>query len=250
MDKDEQLLLKRLSDLAHKAEQQYYCTFSEFLNMNEQDIFLKHKEDFAGVHYEMYGGYPDAERRMIAFYPDDYVKEKFPIDCLSVHPVNEKFSDHLTHRDFLGAILNLGIDRNRIGDLLIDQNSAYVFCICQISAYITEHLTKVKHTKITSALCDVPEIALSPKFRTKQGTVTSIRLDSVVALAFNLSRTTAAGYISAGLVFINGKLTESASAVPKSNDIISVRKLGRFKFENTALKSKKDKFVVKAHIYM
>ena len=95
-----------------------------------------------------------------------------------------------------------------------------------------------------------PKTAIVPHFKTKQSTVTSVRLDSIIAAAFNLSRSAAVRYISSQAVFINGRLSESASAVPKNDDIISVRGLGRFKFEDTSLKSKKDKFVVKTHIYI
>lgn len=250
MNKEEQLLLRRLSDLSSKASDNYYCTYSDFLNMNEQTLFFAHQDDILTSGFELYGGYPDAERRILQFYPCDFEKEEYPIVCLCIRPVNEKFSDALTHRDFLGAVLNLGIDRGRIGDILIENNTAYLFCLPQIADYIVQSLIKVKHTKVSVTLYHSCDITLSPHFKTKQGTVTSVRLDSIIAVAFNLSRTSAAKYIAAGSVFINGRLTDSVSAVPKDNDIISVRGLGRFKFENTLMKSKKDKFVVKAHVYI
>lgn len=250
MTKEEQLLQRRLADLCRQAADNYYCTFSDFLNMNEQTLFYTAKDTFSSAGFEFWGGYPDAERRMLQFYPHGFETEAFPMACICIRPSNAKFADALTHRDFLGALINLGIDRSRLGDILIENNTAYVFALSQIAGYITEMLTRVRHTKVEAFLCEVPEAAIVPHFKTKQSTVTSIRLDSIIAAAFNLSRSAAVRYISAQSVFINGRLAESAGTVPKDNDIISVRGLGRFKFENTSLKSKKDKFVVKTHIYI
>lgn len=249
MTKDEQLLINRILDLAGISENNGYCTFSDFLNLNEQTIFFDHKELFLGRSYEIFGGYDDAERRMIKFYQDYCVEEPYPIVCVKIEPVIGKFSDTLTHRDFLGAVLNLGVDRGKIGDILIHDNIGYMFCKESISEFLIENLVKIKHTKVRAKISQVPEIAYEPHFKTRQGTVTSIRVDSLLALAFNLSRSSAVKYISQGLVFINGRLVVSNSQVPKDGDIISVRKLGRFKLELTAIKSKKDKFVVKTHVY-
>lgn len=250
MTKEEQLLNRRLADLCRQASDNYYCTFSDFLNMSEQTLFFNIKNSLPPASFELWGGYPDAERRMLQFYPDGFDKETFPIVCVCIRPANPKFADTLTHRDFLGALINLGIDRSKLGDILIDNNTAYVFAVRQIGEYIAGLLTKVKHTKVDAFLCDVPETASTPHFKTKQSTVASIRLDSLIAAAFNLSRSVASRYITSQSAFINGRLTENASAVLKDNDIISVRGLGRFKFESTSLKSKKDKFVVKTHIYI
>lgn len=250
MTREEQLLQRRLADLCRQAADNYYCTFSDFLNMNEQTLFYQYRDNFLSSDFELYGGYPDAERRMIQFCPHGFEKDIFPIACVCIRPVNLKFADKLTHRDFLGALLHMGIDRSKLGDILVDGLTAYVFAVPSIADYISGLLTKVKHTKVEAFLCDIPEAAITPHFKTKQSTVTSIRLDSIIAAAFNLSRALAVKYISSQSVFINGRLTESASAVPKDYDIISVRGLGRFKFENTSLKSKKDKFVVKTHIYI
>lgn len=249
MDKDSQLLIRRLSDLANETLYHGYCTFSDFLNLNEQSVFFENKSKLPHVSYELYGGYEDSERRMIKFCQEYSTDTQFPIVCVKVQALSEKFSDHFSHRDFLGAVLNLGIDRNKTGDILIKDNIGYILTTDLMADFICDHLEKVKHTKVKACMTDIPEDVFLPHFKTKQGTVSSIRIDSLISLAFNLSRTSAVRYISQGLVFINGKQTLSNSTVPKNNDIISVRTLGRFKLETTDLKSKKDKFVVKIHIY-
>lgn len=249
MDKESQLLISRLSDLANESLYHGYCTFSDFLNLNEQSVFLENRDQLPRVPYALYGGYESAERRMVKFYQDYCQDTPYPVVCVKIQALSEKFSDTFSHRDFLGAILNLGIDRSKTGDILIKDNAGYLLTTESMGRFICDNLEKVKHTKVRTTLTDIPEDIFVPNFKTKQGTVSSIRIDSLISLAFNLSRTSAVKYISQGLVFVNGRQITSNSAVPKDNDIISVRTMGRFKLETTDLKSKKDKFVVKVHIY-
>ena len=249
-NRDDQLLLDHLLDLAVQSERYGMSTFSDFLNLNEQTVFYEQRDMFKGYLYCVYGGYDDAERQIVQFYQPYCSDEPYPIVCVCISPVSEKFSEHLTHRDFLGAVLNLGIERCKTGDILIKEHTAYMFCKESIAAFICEHLITVKHTKIRAKIAEIPAIALKPELKTKQGTVTSVRIDSIVALAFNLSRSQAGKYISQKLVFINGRQVDSNSRVPKDGDLISVRGIGRFKLELTAQKSKKDKYVVKTHIYI
>lgn len=251
MLKEEQLLLSRLEDLARMAADNYDYTFSDFLNLNEQTVFYHAKEQFSFVKYAFYGGAEAAERKMLAFFSEAFDKpQKWPISCIRIAPAMMKFSDKLTHRDFLGAVLNLGIERSKLGDIIIRDNIGYLLCETVMAPYIAEMLTRIKHTSVQALICELPEEVALPSFKTKQGSVSSIRLDSVIALAFNLSRSSAVKYISSGLVFVNGRLTDANSYTLKNGDIISVRKLGKFKFENTSLKSKKEKYVVKVHVYI
>lgn len=248
--REEQIFIEHLSDLASRSEQHGYSTFSDFLSLNEQSLFHENIVRFGDCSYSLFGGCVDAERQMIQFYPDYCEAAVFPIVCICIQPRSEKFSEQLSHRDFLGAILNLGIDRAKTGDIFIQDHTAYLFCRDSISEFICDHLETVRHTKVKAAVCDPPDTLLHPELKTRQGTVTSIRIDSIIALAFNLSRAQASRYISQKLVFINGRLSDSASRVPKDGDIISIRGLGRFKLELTPQKSRKDKYIIKTHIYV
>ena len=111
---------KRMKELANTAYQRDIVTFSDFLNLNEQNIMKSRIFSIPGIRMEWYGGYENAERQMVAFHPDALVFPwEYPIDCLKIEPKSVKFSDKLTHRDYLGALLNLGIERNVLGDILI-----------------------------------------------------------------------------------------------------------------------------------
>lgn len=250
MTREDQLFINHLQDCGMVSQNKGYTVFSDFLNLNQQTIFYDNSALFTGIEFELYGGYDDAERRMIRFGRPLDQEETYPIVCLQIAPANAKFSDHLTHRDFLGAVLNLGIDRNKTGDILIRENIGYMFCKDTIADFIVSNLEKIKHTKVRIKICETPDFTDSQNFKTRQGTVSSVRIDSLISLAFKMSRGTAAKYVSQGLVYVNGRLIMSNSFVPKDGDIISVRTLGRFKLELTQQKSKKDKFIVNTHMYI
>ena len=119
---------KRLMDLAQMAYKRGIVTYSDFLNLNELNIFQGIRPKLSFLTTESFGGYEFAERQMAAFLPDTLVFcPEYPIACLKISPLQKKFSEKLTHRDYLGAILNLGIDRSRNGDILVEETYAYVF---------------------------------------------------------------------------------------------------------------------------
>ena len=128
MDKED-LFEKRMRELGKKAYYRGILTFSDFLDLNQQNILHSLSFRDTGVKVETFGGYESAERQMAAFVPEALSYEQdYPIACVKIQPLNRKFSEDLTHRDYLGAILNLGIDRAKIGDILLDQEAGYVFC--------------------------------------------------------------------------------------------------------------------------
>ena len=258
MDKEEQLLRRRLLDLAYTGYQRGICVFSDFLNLNEQNIFHGMKNDLPPIPYFTDGGFPDAERKMICFYGEEaYTYEQelssqinFPMNCIRIEPRNKKFSDSLTHRDFLGAILNLGIDRSKIGDLLIEENEGYLFSSHSVSEYITENLIKIKHTMVNASIIDRKDFHYEPKLKEITGTVSSVRLDSILSVAFRSSRSSLTGLIESGKVFVNGKEVLSNSYPLKENDIVSVRGYGRFIYVGTSYQTKKGRYSVKILRYI
>jgi RNA-binding protein YlmH len=252
-DKDEQILRKRLKDLAETAYSRGICLFSDFLNLNEQNIFLSLKNELPRIKYFTYGGFQDAERKILCFCGNETIKDEtevdFPITCIKVEPLSQKFSDRLNHRDFLGAVLNLGLDRSKIGDILITDNEGYIFTLNPISGYITEQLVKVKHTMVSAHVIERTDFEYKPVFKEIVGTVSSVRLDSILAVAFNTSRSSLTGLIEGGKVFVGGKSVLSNSYTLKENDIVSVRGLGKFMFAGTSYQTKKGRYSVKVLLY-
>jgi RNA-binding protein YlmH len=253
LEKEEQILKKRLLDLANTADLRGINTYSDFLNLNEQNIFTTLKHELPRIKYFASGGFEDAERKMLCFCGNDMMDDEkaviFPITCIKVVPINQKFSDSFTHRDFLGAVLNLGIDRSKVGDILIHNNEGFLFCHTGISAFITDQLYKVKHTNISTSIIDQKNFDYKPKYKEVTGTVSSVRLDSILSVAFHASRSSLTGLIEGGKVSVGGKVILSNSYTLKENEIVSVRGLGKFVFVGTSYLTKKGRYSVKILLY-
>jgi RNA-binding protein YlmH len=194
----------------------------------------------------LFGGASGCERVIARFgNPDEFgYEEDFPVVALKIQPKLKKFSDELTHRDFLGSLMNLGIERKYLGDIIVKDNCAYVFIIEKFKDYIIENLSKVKHTVITIEVAQkIPEGEL---FITESISipVSSLRLDCLLAGVYNLSRSQVTELFLAKKVFVNGRLIENISHLPKEKDVISLRGFGRFIFSSTGGTSKKGRIYV------
>lgn len=160
-----------------------------------------------------------AERQMAAFIPDalylrcgkkelDPALIRYPFKALQVLPLNRKFSEDLTHRDYLGSILNLGIDRSKTGDILIENNTAILFAHDDIVSFLCSELTRIRHTSVKTEELPSFDIQYTPKYEELTGTVASVRLDSLLSLAFSSSRTKLSGLLKAEESLLTGNLLQ------------------------------------------
>jgi len=229
---------KRFEELYNRSYMQNYNTFTTFLNLEEQSILKQ-----LNLPCSFFGGYDTAER-IVAGFGEDLCNEEFPVQCLCISPVSEKFADKLTHRDFLGSLMNLGIKREMLGDIVISDKCAYLFCLEQISDYICENLIRVKHTSVKVCTCtSLPENAL-PEPEPVQIIVASLRIDAAVCKVFKLSRSEGSQLFLTGRVFVNSRQMNSQSHILSENDIVSVRGFGRFVFVKETGKTKKNNTVI------
>ena len=252
MSKEEQQFIHRLIELSGKAYQRGIGTYSDFLDLNELNILYSIPKDQLYTSFQLWGGYDLSERQMVAFIPDALCCNlNYPMIPLEIRASNRKFAEELTHRDYLGAILNLGITRIKIGDILVtDSSSAIVFVQKSIADYIGKELSKVRHTMVSVSASSPEDISYSPRFEEIRGTVASLRLDSLLSIAFSASRTKLTALIEAGRVFVNGRLITSNGYQIKEGDIISVRKMGKFKYIESLSKTKKNRTFVLIHKYI
>ena len=237
------MLEKRFNELYNRANQNYYPVFSDFLNLEEQSVLAK-----SYLPCLLYGGYEGAER-VVAGFGDNVCEQDFPIRCVEIKPVNKKFADKLSHRDFLGGLMNLGIKRELLGDIIIFENSAYLFCLDKISNYIKDNLSRVRHTTVEVNEVDAPPVkAVEPK-GAEEMVIASLRVDVAVCQVYNLSRNECAKLFETDKVFINSRKLESRSYQLKEGDMVSVRGYGRFQFVSVVRKTKKDRLVAEMIIY-
>lgn len=250
MNKEEELFQKRLEELAPCAGQRDIVCFTDFMNLNELNIFHNSLQKFSFVKWKTFGGYESAERQMAAFIPDALSYEwEFPISCLKITPLNKKFAEKLTHRDYLGAILNLGIDRSKIGDIILGEEGTWFFCHNTLSFFLCDEIHRIRHTEVSCMEEESGIPAFSMHRESVTGSVSSVRLDSVIALAFKGSRSALTKLIGEGKVFVNGRLVTSNGYGLKEEDIISVRGMGKFKYLGERSRSKKGKILVEIEIY-
>lgn len=243
MDAEELLWRKRLSELADKAYSNSQYVFTGFLTAAELDVYYQMERELSYVPVTISGGTADCERVMLRFGSEEICgyEEPFPIQCVAIAPLVEKFGEALGHRDYLGALMNLGIERGTLGDIIIDGKRAYLFCTEKMAPYIVENLDKVRHTSVSCRPAQtVPESAIT-KVERRTVQVSAARSDSIIAKVYNLSRSESVELFRAKKVFVNGRLNENNGGQLKPGDRVSVRGFGRFLFVEITGETRKGK---------
>lgn len=230
-----QIIKARLKDLAAKAYKQNIYTYSSFLNLSELDILEDVKHELSYVDISTYGGGAVCERQMVRFGSFEMFgyESQWPINIILAEPVLEKFSDELSHRDFLGALMNLGLERSVMGDILVKENKrAYIFCQDNIAEFIADNLSKIRHTNVKCTILPVGEDIedLKPQLEDMSLIVAAPRFDAIVAAAAKLSRSESVNLFRAKKITLNGRINENNSMLLKDGDVFSVRGYGKFLF--------------------
>ncbi len=240
---EDRLLLSKLADRAVKAEQTYCATWSAFLDPRQQTMveqaFSKALSDSATT-LRFDGGYEGAERTLAGFLPDtDWeLDDEAPIRLLAL--TRSAKGETLTHRDYLGALMGLGVKRETIGDILVSPEGAHLVVLAEMTEFIRSQLDKVGAERIT--ITEISWDALQEperKERLVSGTVMSLRLDAVAATAFSTSRTRMADWIRAEKVTVNWEVQSNPAKIVKAGDILSIRGKGRAELESLGGVSRK-----------
>lgn len=252
MSDESELLKRRFVELARRAYNSGIFTFTDFLGLAEQAAFAEVSREIFGIEYVKFGGAEGAERVMIRFGSESDLgySMPFPISLIKVEPLSQKYAEKLSHRDFLGAIMNLGIERDTMGDIVIIDNVGYIFVKEDMATYIADSLTKVRRTDVKAEVTEtLPDGQL---YRTERRNVQANgeRLDALVAKVFSLSREEAQSLFKKRLVFADGREIDSTSYIPKPNEKISVRGHGRFIFIGTQSLTRKGKLNIAIDLYV
>lgn len=250
MDKDIHQIQKRFMDLANKSYGQGCFTFTDFLGLAEQDAFHRMERELVFAGFCLWGGFEGADRVIFRFgNPEEFGYDvEFPISCIHIKPLSAKFADKLTHRDFLGALMNLGIERSVLGDIKVGDKEAYLFCKDEMVPFICENLVQVKHTNV---VCKEAEYRPLPEEEPKVVTlqVSSLRADAVIAKVINQSRSEVLAQFTQGKVYLNGRLLESNAKTLKETDVVNVRGEGKFIVQALEGETRKGKLCIKVAVY-
>lgn len=221
---EDEILYAVLDDKARECENNNYISSTNFLDIYQQSKAIgylnKHR-----IKHMLYGGFEESERRTVIFLPD-YADEGFIRECddLPIVPIRidkDNFST-LSHRDYLGAIMGLGIKREMLGDILVDDKGCTTAAVKSIAKYLCENLVSAGrgtvHTRILESFGSVKN---EETFEIKRCFVSSMRADSVVSACFSFSRSEAVRRITAGEVYINGvQITKTDFKIPFSSKIV------------------------------
>lgn len=239
---EDRVLVSRLLD---KVEQCRYSSFvySDFLSPYEVSVAKKVLDKVDDIFYSFTGGYEGAERT-VALISRDFIDEEnaiynAPLGFLRITPLAEKA---LSHRDYLGSLLGLGIKREKIGDILVGDLHADVILIDKLAEYVVYNLDKIGSAKIKCELVEPSEFTM-PQKREKliTTTVATLRADSVAAGGFGISRTKVLEYFKAQKVNVNWETVQNPSKQLSEGDVISIRGMGRIVLEKVKGTTKKDR---------
>ena len=243
---NDKILVNHLRDLAEKSASGCYYTYSSFLSLAEQDLLAKTRLGASTA-----GGYENAERKIAVFGSEDAFgyTEEAPIACLKIEPLMQKYADKLTHRDFLGSVIGLGLERDVTGDILIHENVGYMFCLENIADFIAENLTKVRRTDVRCERVPAPPLEMLALPEERAFFVASERVDAVIAAIYGFSRSECQKLFGQKLVFIDSKLCENPDARIAEGATVSVRGSGRFIYTGIAKTTKKGRLCINARVY-
>lgn len=216
------LILSHACDLSAKAEFSGRAFFTKFLTPSDaREIEAR----FPSGSVSFFGGYDDAER-VVASFGEVQNMSEYPI---SVIDVRQKGGKELSHRDYLGTVLSLGIGREMVGDIIVRTGGAYVFCHSEIAPFIADNLCKIGCAGVSAHILDSTlDVHFERKYETRGATVSSLRLDCVVSAACGKSRSASSELVARSLVSVNYKEANSVSLAIKDGDILTVRGHGKF----------------------
>lgn len=243
---DEKTFAARVNDAANLTVRTGKPHFLGFLTVNESaaaNAVLKK----LSVRFAFFGGYDAAERVMLGCFPDWCESADFPISPITFS-YNRNFV--LSHRDFLGALMSLGISRESVGDILVESGRAVVFLSSDICGYVKEQIKKVGSVGVEIAAGYTSELPGASCRQDMSVTVSSLRMDCVLAAVCSLSRTRAKEMIEDGTVSVNGIGVQKISNTVCQGDRLTVRGRGRFDIISCKDHSKKGKIILEYGKYI
>lgn len=252
-DGEERLLFAKALDQAIFAMKRRQPAFTDFMDRAKCSRFAERMQGIRDLNVMLFGGTEDCERQMMGFSlaEAELSEEEFPIKIVKIRRKSKKFGQaDLSHRDYLGSILGLGIDRSKVGDILVAEDTAVCFVAEEISLYITAVLEQVSRTAVIAEEAEGADAIPKRQTETKRLTVASLRLDAVAGEAFNLARGKAQTLIGAEKAQVNWNTVTNTSHLLKEGDMVSLRGFGRFRLKSVGGKTKKDRVGLEIEKYI
>ena len=248
---EDRVLLAKLWDKITAGMRKNIPANTCFLSPREQEMANYLFGCPEGLHF--FGGYPDAERKMLIYLPDyldeaALYEEDAPCICLRAAFFQ---GDSPSHRDFLGALMGAGIGRETVGDICVGEGRCDFFVTAEIAPYLLQNFTSAGRTKLHLEQIPLTDACIpEPEVKEIKDTLASLRLDSVIASGFRIGRSLAAQYVTTGKAAMDGLPCEKPDKPVSEGVKISVRGLGKMKLVKVNGKTKKDRISVVTHRYV
>ena len=253
---DTELLLSRIEDKIRMSETQYRMTNTGFFSLQERSeaaAFCRRRR----VRHSFYGGYPEAERTVLLLLPDymespeDFTPPEGENPLCLVRCTAPQGAPALSHRDYLGSLLALGIKREVIGDILVFPDGADILVLESIAPFLTEHYESAGRVSLTCTRMEISRLRI-PESRTQAvcESVASLRLDNLVCAVFGLSRTDAAAAILHGSVFVNDLEAKKPDARLEPGDKLVLRGAGKAIFTEISGTTRKGRLSIRFQKYL
>ena len=258
-NEEDRLLASRLLDKIEFVEKRNTVENTEFLDMRQRQLLEKLLRDIKVNNYISYGGYKTAERTAIIIYPDKleeiFKNELFDYNAIfSVIKITlpNELKGMYSHRSYLGAIIKIGMKREKVGDIITSKDGAELIVLKEAEKYIKEGLQALtRFSKAEFETIKINELEVKePKTVTVKVISPSMRIDSILSEIIRTSRAKALGVIKEERVFVNHELVVKGSKEVKENDIITVRGKGRFKIKGIVNNTRKGNLVLEIEKYI
>lgn len=252
-NEDDRLLASKLLDKIEFVNSKNSVEYTEFLDMRQRQLLEKILKDLKIQNYVAYGAYKTAERTAIIIYPEK-LDEVFKNDNFDYNVIFEVIRIQLpnelkgiySHRDYLGAVIKIGMKREKVGDIITSKDGADIIVLKEAEKYIREGLKELtRFSKADFQSIKIEELNVEePETQVLNIIIPSMRVDSIVSEAIRTSRSKATGIIKEERVFVNHELVTKGSKELKENDLITVRGKGRFKVGKILNQTKKGNLVL------
>lgn len=248
---EDKLLLAKVWDKINAGIRKNIPANTYFLSPREQEMCRYLFGEAEGLY--SFGGYADAERRMLIWLPDYLTEDSLYEDDSSIVCLRATFWQGNTpsHRDFLGALMGAGIARETVGDICVGKEQCDFFVTTEIAPYVLQNFLSAGRTHVHLERIPLSSVEIAePEVRQIKDTLASLRLDSIISTGFRIGRSLAAQYIEAGKAAIDGLPCEKPDKMVAEGMKISVRGLGKIKVTQVSGQTKKGRIWVTIDRYI
>lgn len=250
-EKDDKILLAQIMDKIEMVEKKNKIEYTDFLDLAQLELAQKFINKIKIENFICYGGFELAERKIIVFYPEKFnsiVVEKNLANIVQIIRVElpNDLKGKYTHRDYLGAVIKLGVERRKVGDIIVDNNGADIIVDKDISKFLFENLSSLtRFSKSTITIQNIEDLrAVEIKKEEIEIIVSSLRLDNVISEFARCSRNKALDIINTERVFVNFECETKKTKQIKMGDMVTIRGKGRFFIKEIAGQTRSGRTVI------